>query len=108
MIDNERILGELLDYDGMWSGYKRAELLCPTCGFNYNHIGRVKTMLGWESRETATEVEAEWDGRGDGFAIEMDGECGHTWELRVGFHKGISCVWAQITEQESRYGEDGL
>lgn len=54
------------------------ELLCPVCGFGHNHIGRVSIDAGGrDHRPEITEL-----------VIEIEGECGHRWQLIIEQHKG--------------------
>ncbi len=55
---------------------------CPVCGFNYQHADGVTEVDGGDM------YEAGWGGRGDLIRIPFWGECGHTWDLCLGFHKG--------------------
>ena len=56
------------------------EILCPICLFNFTHIS--------SARIDESDDYTAWSGRGSVAVIKMWGECGHSWELCVGFHKG--------------------
>jgi hypothetical protein len=54
---------------------------CPICGFDYNHHAGHIDIDGQDAYKA-------WAGRGDVCGLLFDGECGHRWSLRFGFHKG--------------------
>jgi very-short-patch-repair endonuclease len=70
------------------------ELVCPICGFNYQHFREPRVIPGLDA------YKAPWDGRGDLIIVPMQGECGHSWELCIGFHKGNSHIFGRA-EKES-------
>jgi hypothetical protein len=63
-----------------------ALLQCPICGFDYNHHAGTDTIDGQDHYRA-------WSGRGDVVLIRFNGECGHRWSLRFGFHKGQMFVF---------------
>lgn len=71
-------------------------VLCPHCGGSYNHIGFSAKVTGWESRDDKAPVKADlpWVGRGDGVAVLMRCENGHSWALALGHHKGECFLFA--------------
>jgi hypothetical protein len=76
------------DYFGDCPEYKR--VLCPVCGHKNNHLGsKPQTIDGKDN------YEAGWGGRGDLAVIPIDGECGHVWEMCLGFHKGDVVVFVR-------------
>lgn len=64
------------------------EILCPTCAGNYSHIA--------STRLDKCDDYSAWSGRGRVAVIQMIGECGHSWELCVGFHKGRSTLFIRL------------
>ena len=65
-------------------------ITCPICGYTYSHVVDVVRKEGgieW----------AAWSGRGDCIYIRFEGECGHAWEIGVGYHKGENFIfWSEI------------
>ncbi len=57
---------------------------CPVCGFDYVHIHK-------PSYQESDDYTA-WLGRGNAVRVPMWCESGHTWELRLGFHKGQTFI----------------
>lgn len=70
-------------------GYEGFKLLCPLCGFDYNHFSKCEIENGND------DYDASWSGRGDLTVLKFWGECGHNWELCIGFHKGQSFIFAR-------------
>lgn len=63
-----------------------SHLVCPVCGYEYQHIGDFHVIHG----ENA--YKAGWGGRGSLYVLSVFGECGCQWELCFGEHKGnIEC-----------------
>lgn len=56
---------------------------CPICGESYVHIGKAQEIDGKDDYKA-------WQGRGDAVRIEMFCEMGHSWTVRLGFHKGFT------------------
>jgi len=69
------------------------ELRCPVCGFWPGHMREVEKIDGKDSWQ------AGWSGRGDLVVIRIDGECGHSWELCLGEHKGAIQIFARIDDR---------
>jgi len=69
-------------------------LICPICGFDYNHLHTPRRLIGWESADRGTRSQHRWSGRGDGFVLPIVGECGHRWAICLAFHKGQSFIFA--------------
>ncbi len=72
-------------------------LLCPKCGQDCSHIRRVFTRFGSDQSEArvyeGTQVlEASRGERRSALVIQIDGECGHSWNLVIQQHKGINYV----------------
>lgn len=72
-----------------WSDGLHANLVCPICGFNYNHMGDPFKAKGNDSYEA-------WIGRGDLLVIPFQGECGSEWEFCFGFHKGETVSFVRV------------
>ena len=66
---------------------------CPKCGFNCSHLGDVDRRPGNDNYEAEG-----FTGRGDVIATELHGECGHSWEICLGFHKGEVSIFARLTD----------
>ena len=73
-----------------WGQTDVPTLLCPECGYYYNHFGNPKIIPGNDH------YEANWGGRGDLLIIPIEGECGCNWEICFGFHKGSIAAYTQI------------
>jgi hypothetical protein len=75
-------------YTGEWA------VACPTCGFDYSHVREAGTLLGADEGHVypGTHVLGRTDERRSAVTIVFDGECGHSWELRIQQHKGINLV----------------
>ena len=76
-------------------------LACPVClgdSGEFQHAGEPRVIPGNDS------YEAGWPGRGDLIVIPFSGECGHDWELCVGFHKGNNSIFARFDASHKREG----
>ena len=73
-----------------WAGGETEEILCPICQENFQHAGSTKMISGND------DYDAAWGGRGDLLVTSFWGECGHEWELCIGFHKGNSYIFARV------------
>lgn len=60
-------------------------IMCPVCDTEYVHFNEPEYRKGADSYEA-------WDGRGDAIYIPMWCEEGHAWNMRIGFHKGMSFI----------------
>lgn len=64
-------------------------VVCPFCGFDFNHIETVERVEGNDNYQA-------WDGRGDLAQIQFRCENGgHVWRLCFGFHKGQTFVFSE-------------
>jgi hypothetical protein len=63
-----------------------AQIQCPICWEDYQHHAGTEQIAGKDSYQA-------WYGRGDVVLVRFDGECGHRWSLRFGFHKGQMYVF---------------
>lgn len=71
---------------------------CPVCEIENTHMGSVELQDGKDS------YQADWWGRGDLAKISLWSECGCSWELCFGFHKGGLFPFANIIEScDSNY-----
>jgi len=72
---------------------------CPECGSDYSHVADVFTRLGSDPYEArayrGTKVLGAVDERRSCLVIVFEGECGHTFELRIQQHKGNNFVTAE-------------
>lgn len=73
-----------------WRGYETEEIKCPICLGQYQHVESPHFVSGND------DYDADWGGRGDLVVIPFWGECGHQWELCIGFHKGNSYIFARV------------
>jgi len=65
------------------------EIACPVCGCNYqHHFSRVSIRAA--GREGSV--------KGDVISIPFHGECGHVWELCLGFHKGNTLIFVKTED----------
>jgi hypothetical protein len=62
------------------------KVLCPLCGYDYVHPTAVASHDGEDAYRA-------WSGRGDAVTVGMWGECGHTWTLCLGHHKGATFLF---------------
>ncbi|UKP01607.1 hypothetical protein [Nostoc sp. UHCC 0870] len=62
---------------------------CPVCGSEYNRVGGTGFLDGKDNYETRTGY------RGDAVITNMYCEDGHSWQLVIAFHKGISDIFAR-------------
>ena len=91
--------------DGFWHPDEIKRLKCPVCGDDYQHIGSRQDVPGRDS------YEAGWGGRGDLLVIPVEGECGHTWQLCFGSHKGNVAAFVRVPLDEDgspKILEDGI
>lgn len=70
-------------------GDEKIILKCPACGFENSHFENPETIDGKDG------YAANWGGRGDLIVIPMWSECGHKWEICIGFHKGYSGIFVR-------------
>jgi hypothetical protein len=74
------------------AGHEGAVLiLCPVCGreaMDYAHPGTPVLI-------DRGDYQNGWGGRGRLIVIPFEGECGHTWEVCFGFHKGCTSLFAR-------------
>jgi hypothetical protein len=70
---------------------------CPTCAGDYSHIREAGTLLGGDEGGVyrGTHVLGVTPSRRSALSIVFDGECGHSWELRIQQHKGVNLVQVQ-------------
>ncbi len=81
-------LPTVLGTETEWPDGKQ-ELRCPVCQDAYQRTGSPFTIHGMD------DYKAGWGGRGDLLIIPVEGECGHAWELCLGFHKGMTVAFAR-------------
>ncbi len=81
-------LPTILSNDAGWSD-GMLELRCPVCRDPNQRTGSPRTKHGQD------DYKAGWGGRGDLLVIPIEGECGHTWEICFGFHKGATVAFAR-------------
>lgn len=86
----------LTENESGWGGEPFRDLKCPVCGQNYQHAGTPGTYLSDDN------YRADWSGRGDLIVIPIHGECGHSWEMCLGFHKGNTTIFARVHDAISK------
>lgn len=67
-------------------------LVCPVCSSEYGHVARYEKVEGLDDYKA-------WSGRGDLHKLVIEGECGHTWNLCVGEHKGQLALFVESQKQ---------
>ncbi len=67
------------------------QVLCPTCSYDYVHFEEPRRVSGEDSYRA-------WAGRGECVRLPFWGECDHTWELCIGYHKGQAFMFVEPTE----------
>lgn len=75
-----------LEWDDSWC----ADLInCPICSCGestFQHFNKPEYVEGEDHYKA-------WSGRGDLIRVPFWGECGHCWNLCIGFHKGQSFLF---------------
>jgi len=66
-------------------------LVCPTCKFEYTHMGKPFVIDGNDNYKA-------WSGRGDLFILPFSCECGSKFEICFGYHKGHNSISIRIVE----------
>jgi hypothetical protein len=67
-------------------------MVCPVCKDTYSHQYKIEEVDGQD------DYRAGWGGRGDLTVISYFGECGHQWEICLGFHKGQTYAFVNIRD----------
>jgi len=95
---------------------KNSVLLCPICGFDYNHHRRIEVFE--RTREDAptyalilpaegvSVVSENPSPRRNALKIYFEGECGHEWYLVITQHKGQTFIYAEYPEWQEEVFED--
>jgi len=65
-------------------------ITCPLCAHNYVHFEHPTYYNGDDDYKTQSGV------RGDLILIPFWGECGHVFNVCVGYHKGNSYIFTQV------------
>lgn len=78
-----------------WQDEDLSIITCPYCGYDYNHPMEPNIINGED------DYKADWGGRGDLIVIPFMGECGHNWELCIGFHKGQAFAFARMNWKDT-------
>lgn len=68
--------------------YFADKIICPVCGFDYGHVGEIQILQSDHYKA--------WEGRGHCIVIPIEGECGHVWNICIGFHKGQNFMFVDI------------
>src|ERR1700752_4654545 len=75
---------QVLQLSCIWNGYETV-LLCPVCQCHNSHLGDTNT---------------ESDSHSDLCTVDVDGECGHSWQLCVEYSKGNTVIFARALKEE--------
>jgi hypothetical protein len=93
MSDDDARMPEFLSREHTWNPADSHGpvygLVCPFCGFNYNHEGAPQVRHGRDHYVTQLGV------RGDVIVLPFECEQGHRWALCFGYHKGNIYVFAR-------------
>ena len=92
--------------DDSWVGTPAMKVLCPACGYAYQHHGEVMvfdrengedgpTTVSATGRAVEALTAANPSPRRNAVRIYFSGECGHDWTLDVVQHKGETFLFAQ-------------
>lgn len=77
-------------------------LRCPVCAFDHNRVTKTERVPG---NDNYGAVSDGFTGRGDLIVLDIECEAGHYWQLCIGFHKGISNLFARTVEISARERE---
>lgn len=91
----QSILEVIDDHGDGWDAPFLA-VACPVCGKNYQHLGAPAHQHGNDAYAAP-----DWEGRGDLVIVPFWGECGHTWRVCFGYHKGNTVVFVEILTAEA-------
>jgi hypothetical protein len=92
----------LTDYPwGVADASDGAQIQCPVCWEPYQHHAGTEQIDGKDAYKA-------WGGRGDVVLVRFDGECGHRWSLRFGFHKGNIYVFWHDEGTTPDFGEGAM
>lgn len=85
-------------------------ILCPACRDMYSHIRRVYTRMGSDPHEAVVyegTVASDTTGsRRSALVVEIDGECGHSWNLVIQQHKGNNYVSTELLPILGRHQQE--
>lgn len=84
-------LRKALTYD---DGFGADIIRCPVCKFDYSHISQIE--------ENKSDHYKAWAGRGDCIVIPFEGECGHRWNICIGYHKGQNYAFVDIVQRAAK------
>lgn len=79
-----------MDATGFYGSDSEGMMLCPCCGFEYQHAGSPSRIDGKD------DYAAGWGGRGDLVIVPFWGECGSEWDICFGFHKGYTANFVRV------------
>ena len=87
-----RLIAGCFTIDGAYAG--EWAVACPVCGADYSHVREAGTLLGGDEGGVyrGTHVLGVTPSRRSALVVVFDGECGHSWELRIQQHKGVNLV----------------
>ena len=83
------------------SYYNGTTLKCPECGHEFTHIKALHELDG----DKEESPERSYYFKQGGYAIEFEGECGHSWTLVLGEHKGQIFVEAVFDDHDNKISE---
>lgn len=67
------------------------KIICPVCKDTFVHLKDCEYKKGDDNYQA-------WEGRGDAVEVGMFCESGHEWKMIMGFHKGNTFLFNEITE----------
>lgn len=89
-----------LDLKHLLADPLQQKVLCPSCGFNYVHLGPVHISQGPRSYDVGNQLTIEKGAdafpRGSIVTLDMWCESRHRFQLEFQFHKGQTFVTARI------------
>lgn len=73
------------------NGFGADLMVCPVCLEEYSH--------GKEGYTLSSDQYKAWAGRGSCTIFPFEGECGHAWNVCIGYHKGQNYLFIDIVRR---------
>ena len=91
--------------------YKECQVVCPVCGVDYAAPVRVE-VDPWMGQVMAVVASGQFgfrpskgiETRGVNIRLMFEGECDHSWEVVIAFHKGMTYVTSTTWDTSERLG----
>lgn len=80
-IEASATLNDIFRLQQAYIGYG-AQVMCPICHSEYAHIGEIT--------QQDSDNYTAWEGRGFAVRLRMYCQGGHEWDMRFGYHKGLT------------------